>query len=469
MKENLEKAYQFFISETGEMMSKEKFKRLVSRYMSLEEISENDLKNVACGLKSESFTSSFLVALSMISPAVTVEDINCRWVVGSNENINRIVHHEEKNYIVKYFTEPKISEAQLKVFNIISKFLQGEFSEWEHVSTLSAISSYRCPGVSREDPTEVEQILDRAVKENDLPIYSFTLEEIRGAKEKYTPDTKAHPEYIIDIGNDVLNLHKIASDGAIVQVASRYNALESVDSNFSPVKEWFCDKTQGQMASLQAVSATKHRESAALQGRVPDAIQRLLDGCMVTTAKFFGAIKTKTKITHKYPKLYENGYFSPTIIEKENLSDLKYLSDYIKQNKSKLGFNSQWVKCEGSDKKQLQVFSAAPSFQGTSSWLNWESIDDSRIPIYKEICKDLVVEQYRAIAHVAAIKAAESGRQEELHLYQVGQGAFYNTFETMPLALKSVQRELEGFNVKVILHQSCNGRERHWKDIMSNI
>lgn len=220
------------------------------------------------------------------------------------------------------------------------------------------------------------------------------------------------------------------------------------------------------MACLQALAATKHRESAAIQGKLPDMIKDVLNNCTVSSGKSDGLVKNNLKITEKYPNLYRNGYFSPSTVGKESLFDLQTLSIYMKKNIGKLGFNSQWVKCEGSGKKQLQVFNAAPSFQGDRSWLKWDDKSDPRIIIYKEICKDLVIEQYRGIAQVAAIKSCESGKQEELHIYQIGQGAFYNPPEIMKSVFKVIRDELEGFNVKVYLHQGNSNTSNDWKSIM---
>lgn len=368
----------------------------------------------------------------------------------------------KENQVVSYFTEEKISDAQQQAYDITNEYYGKKDRHSPHFSMLPNISSNR----GYDNPTELEQILDDAVMNDDLPIESFTLDEIKNVKNSYTPNPGVQPEYeIVSGGYDAINLHKTAADGAIVQVASQYNCLESVSTDFSPVRNWYYDNTQGPMACLQAVAATKHREAAALQGKLPDAIKDLLDNCTVSPSWY--SCKS-VSITDKYPFLYQNGYFQATEVGKNSLSDLRELANYIKDNKGQLGFNSQWVKCEGTGKKQLHVFNAAPSFQ--YDWdLDWDDENDEYIQLYEEICKDLVAEQYRAIAQVAAIKSAASGKQVELHLCQVGQGAFYNTLKTMPEALKAVKEELEGFNVKVYLHEGYGGRARPWSVIMNSI
>lgn len=466
MSDNFKKAYEFFVSKTGKEISQEEFKELLLK--TLNRVSEYSLESVSGGAKGKNITSALLIALNIMLPSVAAEDSAFHGLSAYNEYIESPSTYVQKDSVVKYFTEAKISNVQEKVFKITNEYFQKYSNECPHICLLREISSLRYLD-NQEQPTKIEKILDEAVKENDLPLQSFKLNEIRDIKQRYRSNPDIHPIYIFEVGGNVLNLHKTAMDEAIVQVASQYNSLESVNTDFSPVVNWFWDKTQGPMACLQALAATKHRESAAIQGKLPDIIKDLLDDCIVTSKELGGLIKSNVKITEKYPNLYKNGYFRPSVIEKENLSDLRKLSAHIKKNIGKLGFNSQWVKCEGSSKKQLQVFNAAPSFQGDHSWLRWDDKDDPRVVIYKEICENLVVEQYRSIAQVAAIKSCESGRQEELHIYQVGQGAFYNPPEIMSSVLKVIKDELEGFNVKVYLHSGRGGNSKDWKSIMMEI
>lgn len=464
MNDNFKKAYKFFINKTDIKINEAEFKELLVN--TLNKISEDSLENFSGGVKGKNFASALLVALNMILPNVAAGNngtFNDLSVCG--ECVSSYGECGKKDSIVKYFTDSKISDAQERAFKITNEYFQKYSNKCPHISLLREISSYRYLDKT-ERPTKIEEILDNAVKQNDLPIRSFRLEEIKNIKQIYKPNPNMHPLYIVQTGGNVLDLHKTAADGAIVQVASQYNALESPNSDFSPVLNWFWDKTQGPMACLQALAAAKHRESAAIQGQLPDMIKDLLNNCMVSSEKLGGLIKNNLEITKKYPNLYRNGYFSPSAIGKENLSDLQDLSRYIKDNIGKLGFNSQWVKCEGSGKKQLQVFNAAPSFQGDRSWLKWGDKSDPRIIIYREICKDLVIEQYRSIAQVAAIKSCESGKQEELHIYQIGQGAFYNPPEIMKSVFKVIRDELEGFNVKVYLHQGNSYTSNDWKLIM---
>ena len=446
MNDNFKKAYKFFISKTDKKINETEFKELLVN--TLNKISEDNLENFSGGVKGKNFASALLVALNMILPNVAAGNngtFNDLSICG--ECVSNYGECGKKDSIVKYFTDSKISDAQERAFETTNEYFQKYSNKCPHIFLLHEVSSHRCldkPG----RPTKIEEI------KNIKQIY------------KPNPNPNIHSLYIVQTGRNVLDLHKTAADGAIVQVASQYNALESPNSDFSPVLNWFWDKTQGSMVCLQALAAAKHRESAAIQGKLPDMIKDLLNNCMVSSGKLGGLIKNNLEITKKYPNLYRNGYFSPSAIGKENLSDLQDLSKYIKDNIGKLGFNSQWVKCEGSGKKQLQVFNAAPSFQGDRSWLKWGDKSDPRIIIYREICKDLVIEQYISITQVAAIKSCEGGKQEELHIYQIGQGAFYNPPEIMKSVFKVINDELEGFNVKVYLHQDNSCASNNWKLIM---
>lgn len=61
----------------------------------------------------------------------------------------------------------------------------------------------------------------------------------------------------------------------------------------------------------------------------------------------------------------------------------------------------QWVKCEGTGKKQLQFFTAAPSFQYESKNIWHESSEIMNLR--RKACIKLVEIQYKAMAQAAAI------------------------------------------------------------------
>ena len=73
-------------------------------------------------------------------------------------------------------------------------------------------------------------------------------------------------------------LYRYFPDESIVQVASQFNAMESVGSFFSPFINWVTyDPSQGPRASGQAVASEKQRESAYLKGKLPDMLEKLIN------------------------------------------------------------------------------------------------------------------------------------------------------------------------------------------------
>ena len=110
----------------------------------------------------------------------------------------------------------------------------------------------------------------------------------------------------------------------------------------------------------------------------------------------------------------------------------------------------QWVKCEGTEKKQLQFFTAAPSFQVYSNKI-WSS-DSKIMDLRRKACVKLVEIQYRTMAQAAAIIYAESGKTVRLHVTMVGHGVFNNPHETVSTALKVLKEELQGVDAIVYIH-----------------
>lgn len=359
-----------------------------------------------------------------------------------NENKGAVSIHEK---IIKYLKNEKVPEIEEKILN--------DFINNKRKINLLKISSDRYNG---EKPTDVENELDLAVDNGDLPIEKFTLDEINNCKANLKGE-KAHdgePEFVIVRGQNALRLYNFdkesGQDTSIVQIASQYNALESTSDEPSSVKYWIDDHTQGPYASLQSVFAAKHRESAHLKGKLPDAIEPLLQNCKLDNDT------TKQSILEKYDSLYNNGYLK--LLEIGSIDDLKELRSFLSENIGSLGLLSQWVRCGTSDIKQLQVFTAAPSFQGYLTKSYWkESFDNNPKfklvqQILREICETIVVNEYKALAQIAAIRSRETGKTVPLHLTMIGQEVFNNPPETIEKALKEVKKELKGTDVKVYLH-----------------
>ncbi|MDR1906703.1 MAG: hypothetical protein LBQ03_00550 [Puniceicoccales bacterium] len=267
----------------------------------------------------------------------------------------------------------------------------------------------------------------------DPGIYSVPIETIANAPLS-SEGNALNPQVYVVLGLPVESLqHCGPAEGAIVQVASQFNGLESVNSEITPLWQWVSDRTQGPGACMQALTSTALRCAAQEQERLPDAILPLLESATVSGGG--------QPILEKYPDLYQNGYLQLSQIR--NQDDLEAFARYMEENAKKLRIQAQWVLCEEAWKAQLQVFCAAPSFQGIN--INWND-GDSRIKAYKRISIALLRAQYEALARMARL----SGRP--LHLTAVGMGAFNNPPEALNEALKVVLQVLENSEVPVYLH-----------------
>ena len=407
--------------------------------METKKLSESNLEEVSGGVMNKRLAAGVLASLSIITGTnrFTKDIANATSSVGASRNEKESQNANENcaigAEIKSYLKNEEISHIEEKLSN--------EFKNNEKNIDLLEISSFR---YDNDKPTELEKSIDLAVESGDLPVKKFTLDEINNCavnvKEESSNDKK--PQFILVKGQDALELYNLdkeyGENSSIVQVASQFNALESMISEPTAVKEWMYDYTQGPRASLQSVLACKHRESAHLKNKLPDAIKELLEKCK---------LKDGESILKKYRNLYRNGYLELFRIDSED--DLKTFKEFISKNIGNLNFLSQWVKCNNNVNKQLQVFSAAPSFQG--NFIDW-SKSDARIQLLSEICKIIVVNEYKSIAQVAAIRSKITNKPISLHLTLVGQGAFRNPPKVVYEALKEVKKELEATDVKVYLH-----------------
>lgn len=348
-----------------------------------------------------------------------------------------IFQNETVTSLINFLTEAKISKAQEKAFEITTKLAQ---KNPDHTIISQKVSSDRY--YEDELPTKLENILDEEVKSGDLPIQNFTIRDMENAKNSMKTKSDKDVKFVIYPNFDAINLHykDECEDGSIVNLASQFNALESPSNLPTAVKYWHYDRTQGPYCALQSVAGTKHREAAHLQGRLTDAINDMLKNCKT---------KDGISITEQYPNLYKGGYLN--LMEIKNLDDMKSFCDFLENedNLKDIKVLMQWVKCEGTEKKQLQFFTAAPSFQSCSSRI-WES-NSEIMNLRKKVCIKLVEVQYKAMAQAAAIMSAKSGKNIKLHVCMVGHGVFNNPNETVYAALKSLKEELTGTDTTVFL------------------
>src|SRR5207253_1556937 len=175
------------------------------------------------------------------------------------------------------------------------------------------------------------------------------------------------------------------------------------------------------LGSIEALVATLHREASEESGKLPNAFSEIFE----TDSNF-----------------YKNGYLE---IYKLSPKKQKELYELLEENIDKLIILPQWAICEASGSLQLQVFSAAPSYQA-------EKIpkEDS---IGAKICDLLVSTQYEAIAKLAVIKSAMSEEVVPVHFTLVGQGVFNNPKSAMIDSFYKIAKIVQGYDlIKVFIH-----------------
>lgn len=418
-------------------------------------------KNILIGITSALSCVALGIAVTNIAACIKNKSKGTQHQSDINHSEDtKITNIKSQTSLSSYLKEAKISQAQEEAFKVTNK-TASEIKGDDNVAKLSDISSNR----SNESRTALEKDLDSAVESGDLPIIPFTFGQIdlESKLNKSKKDSSKSPNFVLKGGVDALDLHKQFKGINVVQVASQFNALESTSAEISPVKDWIEDPTQGPRASLQSVCAAKHREAASLQKKLPDALQELLDKCSLEDERKILEKYKNVKINNikKRQDLYKNGYLQLFLIEDEN--DLKTLRDFLNKNIGDVKFLSQWVKCERTGSKQLQVFNAGPSFQFPCPEPDWNKTDN-RTKLLKEICEIIVSNEYKAIAQVAAIMSKQTDTPISLHLTLVGQGAFRNPPEVIKSAIKKVKEELEGTNVNVFLHGHYSSDCQKWKD-----
>ena len=444
---------------------------------SKKEVNENELEEIAGGKGELKKGSAALIGSLMMlggTPGVSAGSPNLgttrdtgfieKWVkpalsdiynkIFKNKKANEIVAENEEK-LLEFIKNPKISEAAEKAFEISNKTVK-KVKGNDHMKAVDELSSYNTKS-SEGSKTEIEKIFYDACSNGDLPIGDYTLKNLNNIAQSFNKGANGEEKFYFYKYLDALEIHNeenIFSDGDVVNLASQFNAMESPSNNYvAPVKSWPHDYTQGPRCALQSIEACKHREAAQLQGKLTDALKDLLNECVTENGE---------KMTEKYPSLYKNGYLEPQRITDNK--DLEQFRDFIcnEKNIEKMKLLSQWVKCEGSEKMQLQVFSAAPNF-GIKYWGSQLSYRDE---LLKECCMKLIEVQYKALAQVAAMRADISGKRVGLHVTMIGNGVFSNPKDTIRVALKALKENLAGHNVNVYLH--CY-KDNIWEDYANEL
>lgn len=411
------------------------------------QLSGSELEQVAGGGVKEQIAAGVLGISALVSPMdIASVAANENKVLPAYTSSMAISDKKENLSIVKYLTEKNISKAQENAFKITNGISKKYGYDHKNISKIVSSERYHHQ-YGDERATDLESGLDKDVKNGDLPLPNFSVEDMQNARNKVVLGHKNDVKFVLYPSFDAMKLHetKECRDGDIVNLASQFNALESMSNEPTSVKYWYMDKTQGPYCALQSIAATKHREAAHLQNKLTDGLKEALDHCIVDGKP----------ITEKHPELYKGGYLEMMAITDEN--DMKQFLEFLenKENLSKyMKVLMQWVKCEGTGKKQLQFFTAAPSFQGYSKTI-W-NVKSNLMNLRRQACVKLVEIQYRAMAQAAAIMAAESGKSVRLHVTMVGHGVFNNPPETVPVALKALKEELSGVDATVFLHNRPN-------------
>lgn len=125
----------------------------------------------------------------------------------------------------------------------------------------------------------------------------------------------------------------------------------------------------------------------------------------------------------------------------------------------------QWVLNEAEQTIQLQVFSAAPSYQG--------QVQPKVGSVDAELCDLIVSTQYEAIAKMAVIRSAENQSNSNLsqnifvHLTLVGQGVFNNPPSIMETAFKKVAEIVRGYpHIYVVIHGYNEADQKNIKNAL---
>ncbi|KAK2961502.1 putative RasGEF domain protein [Blattamonas nauphoetae] len=282
-------------------------------------------------------------------------------------------------------------------------------------------------------------------KQPSLPFISIPMGDVRTAASTLNRDEALSPKYycVSQLSADMIQLFDQTQPN--VMVASQFNALESPGSSVSPLPYWPSDHTQGPRASLQSLSGADLRCAAQELGTLPDAILPVLSSLSVDGRP----------ILEVYPSLYRNGYLCLTNVR--DLNHLQLLKDHIESHITDLRLQMQWVKCEATDTFQLQAFCAAPSFQGMV--VDWNQRTE-KISLLRSICRILVVEQYRAVATIAALN------KRPFHLTSVGQGVFNNPPTVMVDCFKAIDEVLQGTDTKVYFHCWTRQSALQWTQVL---
>jgi len=231
------------------------------------------------------------------------------------------------------------------------------------------------------------------------------------------------PNFIIVKGVNALEIakSKLAID-SIIQVASQFNFLESINTKYMDITNYINDKTQGPLLSIASLEALIIRDNAVAKQKI---------------------LGQQEGIFKDIRNVYKNGYFMPWKIR--DGTEKEKILQKMTENKGKLEILAQRSKPQlGNGIFFTQVFTAAPSFQGYRTPVK-NSLDD-------KFCMLLVPLQYACIAKLAAIQSIATGKRVNIHLTLIGQGVFKNRLEVINSAMAEIYKYINGFNINIYIH-----------------
>lgn len=273
-----------------------------------------------------------------------------------------------------------------------------------------------------------EDVIVDELKKIDAP-QTFSLKEVQRefdeAIKKHRPEASAKKAKFVlvkKLGINYLHESKIADNESFIQLASQFNFLESPSAHVVNVSDYLGDKTQGPQGSIEAAAAALHRSAAVLEKKLSHALVAVLPT--------------------EHSKYYKDGYLELSTLSAD---EQKSVHDYIVSHLDELRILPQWVIQETTGRKNLQIFSAAPSFQGAGM-----PTPDSYAG---KISSLLVANQYEAIAKLAIIRHISTRKPVNVHYTLVGQGVFNNPPEVMTEAFRRVANVAKGYpDVHIYVH-----------------
>ncbi len=293
----------------------------------------------------------------------------------------KLSNHEnsqaEMASLLTYLNTPSFPKAVKNLFEKARENYKTTFDfQWSQMVAWDAAGGGRpddwIKKIFSQEEDEIVETLQKIPAPKTWSIGSIhqTYTQILGPNE-----TEQKEQIILVEGVGVNGIHQ---KNSLVQLASQFNYLESPGPYKVPVSKYLYDLTQGPLGSIEATAAALHRLASEKSGKLLNALHSLLP-------------------PEALP-FYKHGYLM-LVDAPENLC--KEIYEHMVARIDRLEILPQWVLCEASGSIQMQIFSAAPSFQGRQSpdpgsWA-------------EKIAILLVSKQYEALGKIAVIRSLLTG------------------------------------------------------------